>query len=112
MENLQDKYNLLVKKCHELLEENKELKSILYEHGIHYTSINSAKEQPYSSFAIPSLQMTLEDKIASFRSLFKGRDDVFARRWFNKTTGKGGYQPVCVNRRTNIQWKDILQSIL
>ena len=30
-------------------------------------------------------------------SLFKGREDVFARRWFSKTTGKAGYQPVCVN---------------
>ena len=30
-------------------------------------------------------------------SLFKGRKDVFARRWFSKSTGKAGYQPVCVN---------------
>ena len=30
-----------------------------------------------------------------FRSLFQGREDVFARRWFSPTTGKSGYQPVC-----------------
>ena len=32
-----------------------------------------------------------------FRSLFRGREDVFARRWYSKATNKGGYQPVCVN---------------
>lgn len=36
-------------------------------------------------------------KIALFCSLFKGREDVFARRWFNAKTGKSGYSPVCVN---------------
>ena len=38
-----------------------------------------------------------EKKIALFRSLFSGREDVFARRWYSKTTNKGGYQPVCEN---------------
>jgi hypothetical protein len=38
-----------------------------------------------------------EDKIALFRSLFKGRDDVYAKRFENKKTGKSGYQPVCRN---------------
>ena len=37
------------------------------------------------------------EKIALFRSLFKGRDDVFARRWQSTTSGKSGYQPVCEN---------------
>ena len=32
-----------------------------------------------------------------FKSLFKGREDVFARRWYSKTSGKAGYQPVCQN---------------
>jgi hypothetical protein len=35
-----------------------------------------------------------------FRSLFKGREDVFARRWYSKTSGKAGYQPVCQNEWT------------
>ena len=26
-----------------------------------------------------------------FRSLFKRREDVFARRWYSKASGKGGY---------------------
>jgi hypothetical protein len=30
-------------------------------------------------------------------SLFKGRDDVYAKRWENKNKGKFGYSPVCLN---------------
>jgi hypothetical protein len=28
-----------------------------------------------------------------FRSLFRGREDVFARRWESLKTGKAGYSP-------------------
>lgn len=37
-----------------------------------------------------------QEKINLFISLFKGRDDVYARRWQNKE-GKTGYSPVCLN---------------
>ena len=36
-------------------------------------------------------------KIVLFRSLFKGREDVYARRFESKKTGKSGYQPACRN---------------
>lgn len=35
-----------------------------------------------------------DEKIALFRSLFVGRSDVFARRWYSKSSEKSGYQPV------------------
>ena len=35
---------------------------------------------------------TPQEKINIFRSLFKGREDVFARRWENRQ-GKSGYSP-------------------
>jgi len=38
-----------------------------------------------------------EDKIALFRSLFRGRDDVYPRRFESRRTGKSGYQPACAN---------------
>ena len=41
--------------------------------------------------------LSLQDKVTLFRSLFKGREDVFARRWYSRTSGKSGYQPVCLN---------------
>jgi len=37
------------------------------------------------------------EKVALFRSLFRGRDDVFPRRWENSKTGKAGYAPACHN---------------
>lgn len=36
-------------------------------------------------------------KIELFRSLFRGRDDVFPKRWENAKTGKSGYSPACGN---------------
>jgi hypothetical protein len=38
-----------------------------------------------------------DEKVALFRSLFRGRDDVFPRQWENPKTGKSGYSPVCRN---------------
>ncbi len=38
-----------------------------------------------------------EAKIALFRSLFRGREDVYPRRFESRRTGKSGYQPVCAN---------------
>jgi hypothetical protein len=39
------------------------------------------------------------EKIRLFMSLFKGRDDLYAKRWESKE-GKAGYAPVCLN-----EWK-------
>ena len=38
-----------------------------------------------------------QDKIALFRALFGGREDVFPKRWENAGKAKAGYAPVCVN---------------
>ena len=37
-----------------------------------------------------------QEKIQVFRSLFRGRDDVYAKRWESKT-GRWGYSPDCSN---------------
>jgi hypothetical protein len=36
-------------------------------------------------------------KIALFRSLFRGRDDVYPRRFESRKTGRAGYAPACAN---------------
>lgn len=36
-------------------------------------------------------------KIALFRSLFRGRDDIYPRRFESRKTGKPGYAPACAN---------------
>lgn len=42
-------------------------------------------------------QSSQDEKIRLFRSLFRGREDVFPRRFENSKTGKSGYAPVCRN---------------
>ncbi len=41
---------------------------------------------------------TPQQKIDLFKSLFSGRQDVFALRWFNSKSNKSGYSPVCRNK--------------
>jgi hypothetical protein len=36
-------------------------------------------------------------KIVLFRSLFRGREDIYPRRFESLRTGKSGYQPACAN---------------
>jgi len=36
-------------------------------------------------------------KIELFRSLFRGREDVYPRRFVSRKTGKAGYAPACAN---------------
>ena len=38
-----------------------------------------------------------EAKIALFRFLFRGREDVYPRRFESRKTGRAGYSPVCGN---------------
>lgn len=45
-----------------------------------------------------SKNSTPQEKINLFKSLFVGREDVFALRWFNAKSGKSGYSPVCENK--------------
>lgn len=73
-----------------LRKENERLKVLLKEHGISYED-----ETNVSS----SSCMTTIEKIALFRRLFKGREDIYALRWQSKD-GKSGYSPACAN-----EWK-------
>ena len=76
----------LIERIKELEAENAELKKRLGE------DVVPIKQEPYAMQTL-----SLQEKVGLFRSLFRGREDVFARRWFSKATGKAGYQPVCQN---------------
>ena len=39
----------------------------------------------------------VEEKIRLFRSLFRGRGDIYARRFESRKTGRSGYAPACAN---------------
>ena len=55
-----------------------------------------AKQPPYASAGVTMASPTAA-KIALFRNLFRGREDVLPRRWENPKTGKAGYAPMCRN---------------
>lgn len=76
----------LLNRIKELEAENTELKKRLGEDIIPVVQVPTAMQT-----------LSLQEKVNLFRSLFKGREDVFARRWYSKATGKAGYQPVCQN---------------
>lgn len=54
-------------------------------------------EQPQQPSERIHMYSPPQDKIALFRSLFHGREDVFALRWQSAKTGKSGYSPACRN---------------
>jgi hypothetical protein len=60
---------------------------------------DAPKPEPTASAEhVPSTPaMSNADKIALFRSLFRGREEIFPRRWENTKTGKSGYSPACAN---------------
>lgn len=83
-----------------LREENARLKALLARHGILGTNPIAPEPLlvPQERALIPS-RFTSEDKIALFRRLFRGREDVYPRRW-ESAKGASGYSPVCGN-----EWK-------
>ena len=90
-QELQEKYEEALSRVKELEKENARLKWVLQKHRI---AVNDVVTVPKS---VPKRILSVEERVELFRGLFKGREDVFARRWFSKATGKSGYQPVCIN---------------
>ena len=83
-----------------LHEENARLKALLAQHGIPWEgSITSDLAALPQELAPAPSHFTIEDKIVLFRRLFRGREDVYPRRW-ESAKGASGYSPVCGN-----EWK-------
>ncbi|MBM6993088.1 MAG: DEAD/DEAH box helicase family protein [Prevotella sp.] len=83
-----------------LTEENQRLKNLLKAHGIECSQDESRMtELSAGKHKDSSLKQHLspQQKIELFRNLFRGREDVFALRWYSVKTGKSGYQPVCAH---------------
>ena len=70
--------DLLKRQVKLLREENARLKSRLGVEGTENTIESLAPAMPDAM-----QRLSLQEKIGLFRSLFRGREDVFARRWFS-----------------------------
>ncbi|UCE72372.1 MAG: DEAD/DEAH box helicase, partial [Nitrospiraceae bacterium] len=60
-------------------------------------TLSDIESGPVSSSAVTTIQFSPDKKITLFRSLFRGREDVYPRQWTSKKTGAIGYSPVCEN---------------
>jgi len=76
-----------------LRDENRRLKALLEKNNISWEVI-----EPNPDLSA-TVRLSTKEKIALFRRLFHGRDDVYAQRWESQK-GKSGYSPVCGN-----EWK-------
>ena len=93
----QDEIQVRLKEAHEecerLREENDRLRGMLgISHSTRNQNVSQSSLNPKSPTPAPSEVYTPERKIALFRNLFRGREDVFAVRWEGKG-GKSGYLP-------------------
>lgn len=61
-----------------------------------FESLGNTKKAGGISSGINQFSSPFE-KIRLFGSLFRGREDVYARRFESAKSGKSGYQPVCAN---------------
>jgi len=94
---------------HRLQEENARLRSLLIAHGIPIPPVEkSVLHPPQASNSAPEARKsgvaTAEQRITLFRSLFRGRDDIYAIRWENDD-GRAGYMP-----KADRDWKSFLSA--
>lgn len=83
-----------------LREENARLKELLTQHGIAWQEPTIPEPVPTPTESAPApTHFTTDDKIALFRRLFRGREDVYPQRW-ESAKGTSGYSPACGN-----EWK-------
>ena len=61
-----------------------------------YEAIGNVRELPAEYFKISLTPKNSTEKVALFRSLFRGCEDVFPRLWISRA-GKKGYAPACLN---------------
>ena len=80
----------LAEKVRQLECENQRLRMLLAEHGI---AIPEAESESQPALRSPKSPLGTAQKIAIFRSLFRGREDVYAHRW-QSPDGRSGYHAI------------------
>lgn len=83
----------------QLRRENARLMALLEAHGIAWRSSAPAPSEPAPVSVQPPANgpVSTQEKVALFRGLFQGRDDVYALRWQSSSSGRSGYAPACAN---------------
>lgn len=98
-------HNDLEAELQNLQVENRHLKALLAKHGIPFDEPDTiglpentiSKVDPdHKTIHSGEMNLSTEEKVRLFRSLFRGRTDVYPIRW-ESTNGKSGYSPACEN---------------
>lgn len=78
--------------------ENAHLSALLERHGISCPKLAALPTPaPHAPEPAPTASsLSIEEKVALFRRLFRGRTDAYPVRWESKA-GKSGYSPACAN---------------
>jgi len=86
-----------------LREENARLRRLLAAHGIPVPTLHEDARAVQTNVAVQaeSKEERARKRIALFRNLFRGREDIYARRWENPD-GRSGYSPAALK-----DWKTI-----
>ena len=82
MQQEQKKYDSLILELEQLRTENARFNEMLQAKGISYEISNTKvdKEKVYSDISFPDVHLGKDERFELFRSFFRGREDVFARR--------------------------------
>lgn len=88
MHNLNNELQRVYTENERLKSENNQLRQILRQHGI---KIPPAPEHKNQQFNLQKAEL-LRERVNIYKSLFKGREDVFAYRW-EMDNGETGYSP-------------------
>lgn len=106
---LLEKYTVLLEEVKRLTKENSRLRAQLElaaseTPGKTSEEIKSVEKTPCVESITHNFKSVVDNtsdsitKIHFFMSLFKGRSDVYAKRWENRNKGTSGYSPVCLNQ--------------
>ncbi len=80
----------------QLREENTRLKALLTKNSIQWEKPATTAVPPSATSETRSPHLSATERVVLFRSLFRGRTDVYPLRWESKR-GKSGYSPACDN---------------
>ena len=65
--------------------------------GTEHTELAPSSATTQRQPSLVDLSSPAQAKVALFRSFFRGRENVYARRFESPKTSKSGYAPACTN---------------
>jgi hypothetical protein len=111
-ETLSEQLARVTNECERLREENARLCNLLSDHARPATGAQVEPLAPPSPVLVAApvrasessarADLSVPEKVALFRSLFRGREDVYALRW-EKADGMSGYSPASIR-----DWKAVM----